>query len=140
MIHELSVSEGDAEYFVLTEEKLGEWMKRGDVSVLFAVLDGTEIGYALYYHDFASYLGRTGVHLEDLFVMKEFRGRGYGRRLLQEVAKQAVSEGSTKLEWVCHNDHAASQAFYAAMGAQKMDKYDTLRLFGEGLKEFAEKS
>ena len=79
---------------VATEELLEEWLfEKGKAEVLFAVKDGEEIGFALFFHNFSTFLGRAGIYLEDLYVKPEYRGSGYGKALLQELAKIALERG-----------------------------------------------
>lgn len=124
---------------VATEELLREWIfEKGKAEVLFAVADGTEVGFALFFHNFSTFLGRAGIYLEDLFVLPEQRGHGYGKALLKRLAAIAVERGCGRLEWSCLDWNAPSIAFYKSMGAVPMDGWTVYRLTGETLKRAAE--
>ena len=116
---------------VATEELLREWIfEKGKAEVLFAVADGTEVGFALFFHNFSTFLGRAGIYLEDLFVLPEHRGHGYGKALLKRLAAITVERGCGRLEWSCLDWNAPSIAFYKFMGAVPMDEWTAYRLTG----------
>lgn len=124
---------------VATEELLREWIfEKGKAEVLFAVADGEEVGFALFFHNFSTFLGRAGIYLEDLFVLPEQRGHGYGKALLKHLAAIAVERGCGLLEWSCLDWNTPSIAFYKSMGATPMDGWTVYRLTGETLKRAAE--
>ena len=118
-----------------TPELIGKWIiQRQMAQVIFAVADGKEVGFALYFTNFSTFLGRPGVYLEDLFVLPEARGRGYGKKLLQELARIAVGSGYGRLEWACLDWNQPSIDFYTKrMGASPMDEWTIYRLSGESL-------
>ena len=119
---------------VATEELLREWIfEKGKAEVLFDVADGTEVGFALFFHNFSTFLGRAGIYLEDLFVLPEHRGHGYGKALLKRLAAITVERGCGRLEWSCLDWNAPSIAFYKFMGAVPMDEWTAYRLTGETL-------
>lgn len=123
---------------VATEELLREWIfEKGKAEVLFAVADGTEVGFALFFHNFSTFLGRAGIYLEDLFVLPEHRGHGYGKALLKRLAAITVERGCSRLEWSCLDWNAPSIAFYKFMGAVPMDEWTVYRLTGETLQRAA---
>lgn len=123
---------------VATEERLREWIfEKGKAEVIFAVADGTEVGFALFFHNFSTFLGRAGIYLEDLFVLPEHRGHGYGKALLKRLAAIAVERGCGRLEWSCLDWNAPSIAFYKSMGAAPMDAWTVYRLTGETLQRAA---
>lgn len=123
---------------VATEELLREWIfEKGKAEVLFAVADGTEVGFALFFHNFSTFLGRAGIYLEDLFVLPEHRGHGYGKALLKRLAAITVERGCGRLEWSCLDWNAPSIAFYKSMGAVPMDEWTAYRLTGETLQRAA---
>lgn len=105
--------------------------------VIFAVEDGKKVGFALFFHNFSTFLGRAGIYLEDLFVLPEFRGKGYGKALLQRLAAIAVERGCGRLEWACLDWNKPSIDFYLSLGAKAMDIWTTYRLDGETLKNNA---
>lgn len=123
---------------VATEELLREWIfEKGKAEVLFAVADGTEVGFALFFHNFSTFHGRAGIYLEDLFVLPEHRGHGYGKALLKRLAAITVERGCGRLEWSCLDWNAPSIAFYKFMGAVPMDEWTVYRLTGETLQRAA---
>ena len=114
---------------VATPEVLEEELfQKGRARVLFALEDGREVGFALFFHNFSTFLGRAGLHLEDLFVLPERRGRGYGRAILRELARIARAEGSGRLEWNCRNWNQPSIGFYKSLGAETLDDWVSFRL------------
>ena len=123
---------------VATEELLREWIfEKGKAEVLLAVADGTEVGFALFFHNFSTFLGRAGIYLEDLFVLPEHRGHGDGKALLKRLAAITVERGCGRLEWSCLDWNAPSIAFYKFMGAVPMDEWTAYRLTGETLQRAA---
>ena len=98
----------------------------------------TEVGFALFFHNFSTFVGRAGIYLEDLFVRPEHRGKGYGKGLLQQLARIAVERGCGRLEWVCLDWNQPSIDFYKSLGAVPMDEWTIYRIAGPRLKEFAE--
>jgi len=124
---------------VATEEILREWIfEKGKAEVLFAVEDGREVGFALFCYNFSTFLGRAGIWLEDLFVLPECRGKGYGKGLLKQLAKIAVERGCGRLEWYCLDWNQPSIDFYRSLGAVPLDEWTTYRLTGDTLKKMAE--
>ena len=106
--------------------------------MLFALEDGKEVGFALYFHNFSTFLGRGGIYLEDLFVLPAYRGKDYGKGLLQQLAKIAVERQCGRLEWCCLDWNAPSIAFYRSLGACSMDEWTTYRLTGDTLTAMAQ--
>ncbi|KAJ9137562.1 N-acetyltransferase-like protein [Pleurostoma richardsiae] len=100
--------------------------------LLFAP-DGAPAGMALYYYNYSTWRARPGIHLEDLFVSKEQRGRGYGKRLLVELAKQVLAMDGGRLEWSVLKWNEPSIKFYHSIGAQAMSDWVGMRVDGEGL-------
>ena len=87
---------------VADEALLEEWIfDKQKAEVIFAVADGKEVGFALFFHNFSTFLGRAGLYLEDLFVKPEYRGKGYGKAILKKLAAIAVERGCGRLEWSC---------------------------------------
>ena len=123
---------------VATEELLTEWIfEKKKAEVIFAVEDGKEVGFALFFHNFSTFLGRAGIYLEDLFVKPEYRGHGHGKALIRELARITVERGCGRLEWCCLDWNKPSIDFYLSLGAQPMDEWTVYRLTGEKLEEFA---
>ena len=131
---------GLAEYENMTddmiadEELLREWIfERKKAEVIFALEDGVEVGFALFFHNFSTFLGRAGIYLEDLFVKPEYRGRGHGKALICELARITVERGCGRLEWSCLDWNKPSIDFYLSLGAVPMEEWTTYRLTGETL-------
>ena len=138
-IKELAKYEKMEDEVVATPQLLREWIfERQKAEVIFPVIDGKEIGFALFFHNFSTFLGRAGLYLEDLFILPEYRGKGYGKATLRELARIAVSRGCGRLEWWCLDWNRPSIDFYLSLGAQPMDEWTTYRLTGETLKRMAE--
>ena len=124
---------------VATEEILREWIfEKGKAEVLLLSEGETPVGFALFFHNFSTFLGRAGVYLEDLFVLPEYRGKGYGKQLLKTLAAITVERGCGRLEWSCLDWNAPSIAFYKSLGAVSMDGWSTYRVTGETLNRLAE--
>ena len=124
---------------VATEALLKEWIfEKKKAEVLFAVEDNKEVGIALYFYNFSTFLGRAGIYLEDLFVLPEYRGKGHGKALLKKLAAIAVERGCGRLEWSCLDWNQPSIDFYLSMGAEPMKEWTVYRLTGETLGKAAE--
>ena len=137
-IGELAEYEHMRDQVVATPELLEEWIfERGRAEVLLAELAGQTVGFALFFHNFSTFLGRAGIYLEDLFVRPEARGQGTGKALLRELARIALERGCGRLEWACLDWNAPSIAFYRAQGAVPMEEWTTWRLTGESLRHMA---
>lgn len=124
---------------VATPELLHEWLfEKEKAEVLLAEVDGIVVGSALFFHNFSTFLGRAGIYLEDLFVRPEYRGRGYGKALLQKLASITVERGCGRLEWSCLDWNQPSIDFYTKrMHAVPMDGWTVYRLSGETLEKAA---
>ena len=106
--------------------------------VLFALEDGAEVGFALFFHNFSTFLGRAGLYLEDLYVRPECRGKGYGKALFQKLAQIALERGCGRMEWWCLDWNRPSIDFYTkGMGAEPMSDWTVYRLAGETLERAA---
>ena len=124
---------------VADEALLEEWIfDKQKAEVIFAVADGKEVGFALFFHNFSTFLGRAGLYLEDLFVKPEDRGVGYGKAILKKLAAIAVERGCGRLEWSCLDWNTPSIDFYRSLGAVPMDEWTVYRVTGETLKKLAE--
>ena len=138
-IKQLAEYEKLGDEVVATEELLEEWLfDKKAAEVIFALEGEKEVGFALFFHNFSTFLGRAGVYLEDLFVKPEYRGRGYGRALIAELARIAVERGCGRLEWWCLDWNAPSVEFYKKLGAEPMEDWTVYRIAGARLKELAE--
>ena len=111
---------------------------RRDAEVLIAHDGGVPAGFALFFHNYSTFLAQRGIFLEDLFVRPETRGRGVGRRLLAELARLAVERDCGRLEWSVLDWNEDAIGFYRSLGARAMDEWTTFRLTGEALRRLAE--
>ena len=119
----------------MIEEQLFD---KGRAEVIFAVETGREVGFALFFHNFSTFVGRSGLYLEDLFVLPEYRGRGYGKALFLELVRIARERNCGRMEWVCLDWNKPSIDFYRSMGAVPLDEWTTYRLAGDALARLAE--
>jgi GNAT superfamily N-acetyltransferase len=123
---------------VATEALLEEWLfEKRSAEVLFAVVDGHEVGLALFFPNFSTFLGRAGMFLEDLFVLPDYRGRGVGKAILRELARIAVDRGYGRMDWACLDWNTASIEFYESLGAKALSDWTTFRLSGGTLEGMA---
>ena len=137
-IRELAIYEKMEDQIVATEELLREWIfERRKAEVIFAEEEGKEVGFALFFHNFSTFLGRAGIYLEDLYVLPEYRKRGYGKALLLQLAAIAKERGCGRLEWSCLDWNQPSIDFYLSMGAIPMSDWTVYRVTGERLNEMA---
>ncbi len=121
-----------------TEELLREWLFEKKVAeAFFALEDGKEVGLALYFHNFSTFLGKAGIYLEDLFVLPEYRGKGYGKAILTRLGQIALERGCGRLEWACLDWNQPSIDFYRSLGAVPMDEWTVYRVSGDALKSLA---
>lgn len=138
-IRQLAIYEKMEDQVVATEELLKEWIfEKQAAEVLFAVADGQEVGFALFFHNYSTFLGRAGIYLEDLFVMPAHRGKGCGKALLKKLASIAVERGCGRLEWSCLDWNQPSIDFYRSLGAVPMDDWTVYRVTGDTLRVLAE--
>ena len=138
-IKKLAEYENLSNEVIATHELLEEWIfEKKKAEVIFALESGKEVGIALFFHNFSTFLGRAGIYLEDLFVLPEYRGKGYGKLLLKSLAKIACERGCGRLEWSCLDWNKPSIDFYLSLGAKPMDEWTVYRIAGEELKTFAE--
>ncbi len=122
-----------------TAEGLEYWLfDRNKAEVIFAVVEGKEVGFALFFHNFSTFLGKSGIYLEDLFVLPESRGKGYGKAILKKLAAIAVERGCGRLEWWCLDWNKPSIGFYLSLGAKQMSEWTTYRIDGDTLLKLAE--
>lgn len=142
LIRELAEYERLSHEVFLEEDLLREHLfgARPYAEVLLAEDAGIVVGMALFFHNYSTFLGRPGLYLEDLFVLPEFRGRGFGKALLRAVAQVAVARECGRLEWSVLDWNEPSIAFYRSVGAQAMDEWTVFRLTGEALLRLGEAS
>ena len=124
---------------IADESTIEEWIfDKQKAEVIFAMVEGREVGFALFFHNFSTFLGRAGIYLEDLFVFPEYRGRGYGKALLKRLAAIAVERKCGRLEWWCLDWNQPSINFYLSLGAEPMSDWTVYRITGNTLLELAE--
>lgn len=129
------------EEVVANEALLEEWLfDKQKAEVIFAMKEGKEIGFALFFHNFSTFLGRAGIYLEDLYVMPNYRGQGAGKALLEKLASIAVERGCGRLEWWCLDWNTPSIAFYRSLQAEAMDEWTVYRIAGDTLRQMAKAS
>ena len=137
-INDLAVYEKMADDVVATEDLLQEWIfDKQAAEVIFAVTDDKEVGFAVFCRNFSTFVGRAGLYLEDVYIQPEYRGRGIGKAILQELARIAVSRGYGRMEWVCLDWNTPSIEFYRKLGAVALSDWTTYRLAGDALAQLA---
>ena len=139
-IKELADYEKMLDEVVADEATLEEWLfDKQKAEVIFVMADGTEAGFALFFHNFSTFLGRAGLYLEDLYVKPEYRGQGYGKAILKKLAQIAVERGCGRLEWWCLDWNRPSIDFYLSLGAEPMSNWTVYRIAGDTLTLLAER-
>jgi len=138
-IRELADYEKALEHAVVTEDDIRRdgFSAQAKFRVVIAEWDGHPAGFALFFYNYSTWLGRAGLYLEDLYVRPEFRGRGIGKALLTHLAKLAVEEGCGRFEWQVLGWNTPAVEFYRSLGARVMDEWSTMRVAGEPLKILA---
>ena len=137
-IKDLAAYEKMINEVVADEKTLEEWIfDKQKAEVIFAVVDDEEIGFALFFHNFSTFLGRAGIYLEDLFVKPVYRGKGYGKAILKKLAAIAVERGCGRLEWWCLDWNKPGIDFYLSLGAEPMDDWTVYRITGDTLSNLA---
>jgi GNAT superfamily N-acetyltransferase len=137
-IKELADYEKMLDQVVATEEIIEDSIfNRNKAEVVFAVYNGEEVGFALYFNNFSTFLGKPGLYLEDLYVREEMRGKGIGKTLLAYLAKKAVEEDCGRFEWWCLDWNKPSIDFYLKLGAIPMDEWTVYRMCDEKLVDLA---
>ena len=137
--------EGLAEYEKLSHEVVATaeglrkhlFSERPMAEVIIAEFEGRPVGFALYFHNFSTFLGKPGIYLEDLYVLEDYRGKGFGKSLLCYLAKLAVEKGCGRLEWAVLDWNEPSIQFYKSLGAEPMDEWIINRASGESLRKMA---
>jgi GNAT superfamily N-acetyltransferase len=139
LIRELAEYEKLSHEVVATEEGLRESLFAGRryAEVLIAEHDGAPAGFALFFHNFSTFLGKPGIYLEDLYVRPEFRGSGIGKKLLVNLARLAKERGCGRLEWWVLDWNESSIGFYKKLGAVPMDDWTVYRVAGTALEDLA---
>ena len=118
------------------KEALKYWIfDKNQAEVIFALEDGKEIGFAFFFLSFSTYIANVNMHLEDLFIDPEYRGKGYGKALLRELAKIVKERGYGRFEWTCLEWNEPSKEFYKSIGAEEKD-WDVFHFTGKSLDDF----
>ena len=135
-IIELAEYEKMADQVVATEETLRKNLfgEKCYAEVIFALADGKEKGFVLFFHNYSTFLGKPGIYIEDLYVRPEYRGKGIGKKLLGKIAQLAEERDCGRVEWWVLNWNPARK-FYESIGAKSMDEWTVYRLAGDNLKE-----
>lgn len=134
-IHQIAIYEKMDDQVIATEQTLNEWMFEKSVAqALILNEDGKDVGFALYFFNFSTFVGRAGLYLEDLFVLEEYRKKGYGKALFKALVNKAVENNCGRMEWVCLNWNQPSIDFYLSLGAKPLDEWTTYRLTEADLK------
>ncbi|MCL1914454.1 MAG: GNAT family N-acetyltransferase [Eubacteriaceae bacterium] len=121
-----------------TPQLLEEWLfDKNAAEVIFGMVDGIEVAFALYFTNFSTFLGKSGLYLEDLYVLEEHRSKGVGTAMLKKLASIAVERGYGRFEWSCLDWNKPSIDFYLALGAIPMEGWTVYRLTGKSLQSMA---
>ena len=138
LITQLAIYEKlENEVITTVEELKTNIFKKNYAEVLIAEENDKPIGFALYFHNFSTFVGKPGIYLEDLFVEIEYRGKGYGKALLVELAKIAKERNCGRLEWSVLDWNTPSIEFYKSLGAKPMDEWTVFRLDRQGIENLA---
>ena len=139
MIRGLAQFERMSHLCIATEDDLRRelFSAKPSAEVILAWEDGEAAGFALFFHNFSTFLGRRGLYLEDLFVLPAFRRRGYGRALLVDLARLAVERGCGRFEWTVLDWNAEAIGFYQALGAKILPEWRLTRVTGPALESLA---
>lgn len=139
-IRELAVFEKMEEEMTATLPDIqSSLFQKKQAQVLLAESGGLPAGFAVFFYSYSTLLGGANIYLEDLFVKKEFRGRGLGRALLRRLAQIAAEQGCRRLDWLCHDWNTPAAAFYSSIGAYAINDRRMYRIDGKQLAEFAGK-
>ncbi len=103
--------------------------------VIIAELDSVPVGFALFFHNFSTFLGKPGIYLEDLYVKEQYRGRGFGKKLLAHLAKLTIERDCGRLEWAVLDWNKSAIDFYLSLGALPMNEWTVFRLTGDKLRK-----
>ncbi len=136
-VHALAVYEKLEHEAKATAAEFRAALQSGHIGALIAELDGTPVGFALWFFSFSTFVGRRGMYLEDIFVMPEHRGAGIGRAIFRDLARRAVALGCQRMEWSVLDWNTPAVNFYRALGAKPMDEWTVQRLDGDALAKLA---
>jgi GNAT superfamily N-acetyltransferase len=129
--HEVTATEAQLERYLFGEEKVAE--------VIIGFYRDVPVGFALYFFNFSTFLAKPGIYLEDLFVLEEYRGKGFGKTLLAYLAQLALEKNCGRVEWAVLDWNEPSISFYKSLGARMMDEWIINRVTGESLEKLADR-
>ncbi len=133
-ITELAIYEKMLDEVVVTKELIKKWLFEDKIAeVIFVTENDIEVGFALFFHNYSTFVGRAGIYLEDLYVLPEYRHKGYGKALIKKLANICIERQCGRFEWCCLNWNKPSIDFYLSLGAKPMSDWTTYRLDGEAL-------
>jgi GNAT superfamily N-acetyltransferase len=133
-IKELAVYEKMQDEVVTNKELVKKWIFDLRIAeVLFVMEQNKEVGFALFFHNYSTFVGKAGIYLEDLYVLPNYRHKGYGKALIKKLASICIERECGRFEWCCLNWNKPSIDFYLSLGAKPMDDWTTYRLDGDAL-------
>ena len=139
LIREIAEYEKMSDQVIATEESLKESIfKNNRAEVVILELDEKAVGYALYFYNFSTFIGKSGLYLEDIFIKKEARGKGIGKEVFKFLVKKAKEEGCKRMEWTCLDWNEPSIKFYKSLGAVPMDEWTIYRLTEKEINRLSE--
>jgi GNAT superfamily N-acetyltransferase len=138
-IRELAAYEKLSHEVMATEEQLRETLfgSKKNAEVIFLEEDGKRVGFALFFHNYSTFLAKPGLYLEDLYILPEFRGRGFGKQMLSYLANLAIERGCGRFEWWVLDWNKPAIKFYESLGAAPMSEWTVQRVTGDALVELA---
>ncbi|ANE35601.1 putative acetyltransferase (GNAT family protein) [Campylobacter iguaniorum] len=138
LIKELAIYENLEDQITFSQEEFQKSIfEKKYANILVCETNEKIIGYAIYFYSFSTFLGRGGIYLEDLYIQKEFRNQGIGKKILKLLAQKCIDENLGRLEWACLNWNEPSLAFYKKIGAKTLDEWVSLRVDGDALSNLA---
>lgn len=133
-ITELAIYEKMLDEVVVTKDLLKKWLLEEKIAeVIFVMENDKEVGFALFFHNYSTFVGRAGIYLEDLYVLPNYRHKGYGKALIKKLANICIERECGRFEWCCLNWNKPSIDFYLSLGAKPMDEWTTYRIDGKAL-------
>ena len=137
-ITELAIYEKMLDEVVVTKDLLKKWLFEEKIAeVIFVMENDKEVGFALFFHNYSTFVGRAGIYLEDLYVLPNYRHKGYGKALIKQLANICIERECGRFEWCCLNWNKPSIDFYLSLGAKPMDEWTTYRIDGKALIDLA---
>lgn len=139
LIKELAVYEKMLDEVMATEELLYEnYVEKQRIKILIAEYENSVVGYMLYFYNFSTFVGKSGIYLEDLYIKPEYRGKGFGKVMLKQLTKFGLEQNCGRVEWTCLDWNQKSIDFYLHIGAVPMNEWTVYRLTHDAMKKFAE--